>query len=323
MMNFMGKKDKNSPNQNQIEEIDEIAKINFLDDDNDTKPNVDALERSSELFTQLDSMIQAVQHESSAMDAMREKLRELDNMKSQLSALTKRLLEADQNNLYLKGSLMKLQDAYSEMKKSKQTLESQIIPIRNEYNRSMQMYKNENIARLSAQQENTMLKERIRQLEEENNGLLHENKSIPSLNESLDIVKSDLSQLRQKYKQDRKQMEGTLRRMEDHSRALEFNRNETRKLAMNLLECTDGDMKSRRKHALLQQQQQQQQHGNGNMPQIKDALSPTNLGQNQPNLQQYMQMQQPPGKTYSESPDNFNAKANMNAVNSGLLTYFG
>ena len=59
------------------------------------------------------------------------------------------------------------------------------------------------------------------------------------------------------------------------------------------------------------------------MPQIKDALSPTNLGQNQPNLQQYMQMQQPPGKTYSESPDNFNAKANMNAVNSGLLTYFG
>ena len=314
-MNFMGMKDKNSPTKS--EEIDEIAKMNLTDDG--TKPNVDALERSSELFTQLDSMIQAVQHESSAMDAMREKLRELDNMKSQLSALTKRLLEADQNNLNLKGTLMKLQDAYSEMKKSKQALESQIIPIRNEYNRSMQMYKNENIARLSAQQENTMLKERIKQLQEENDGLRHENKSIPSLNESLDIVKSDLSQLRQKYKQDRKQMEGTLRRMEEHSRALEFNRNETRKLAMNLLECTDGDMNSRRK-------QQQQQHGHGgvsNMPQIKDALSPTNLGQNQPNLQQYMQMQQPPGNTYSESPDNFNAKANTNAANSGLLTYFG
>ena len=49
----------------------------------------DTIERSGSLFGQLDSMIAAVQNESSALDSMREKLKELDGMRNQLSSLTK------------------------------------------------------------------------------------------------------------------------------------------------------------------------------------------------------------------------------------------
>ncbi len=64
-------------------------------------------------------MIAAVQVETSALDAMREKLKELDNLRSQLSTLTKRLLEADQTNLTLKTNLVKIQEACADVKKSK------------------------------------------------------------------------------------------------------------------------------------------------------------------------------------------------------------
>lgn len=47
-------------------------------------------------------MIAAVQHESSALDMMRERLKELDTLRNQLSSLTSRLLDADQLNLTLK-----------------------------------------------------------------------------------------------------------------------------------------------------------------------------------------------------------------------------
>lgn len=68
---------------------------------------------------QLDSMIAAVQVESSALDVMRERLKELDALKAQLSLLTKRLLEADQTNLTLKGNIMKLHDSFADLKRSK------------------------------------------------------------------------------------------------------------------------------------------------------------------------------------------------------------
>jgi len=64
-------------------------------------------------------MIAAVQIESNAFDSMREKLKELDASRNQLTTLTKRLLEADQANLTLKGNLIKLQEAYSELRRSK------------------------------------------------------------------------------------------------------------------------------------------------------------------------------------------------------------
>ncbi len=64
-------------------------------------------------------MIAAVQLETTALDQMKEKLKELDSLRGQLSTLTKRLLEADQTNLTLKGNLVKIQEAYGDLKKSK------------------------------------------------------------------------------------------------------------------------------------------------------------------------------------------------------------
>ncbi len=68
---------------------------------------------------QLDSMIAAVKVESSALDSMKEKLREVDALRNQISTFTKRLLDADQANLNLKTNLVKVQEAYTELKKSK------------------------------------------------------------------------------------------------------------------------------------------------------------------------------------------------------------
>jgi hypothetical protein len=82
----------------------------------------ETIERSGSLFSQLDSMIAAVQVESSALDSMREKLRELDVLRTQLSMLTKRLLDADQTNLTLKSNLIKIQEAYADLKRQYTTV---------------------------------------------------------------------------------------------------------------------------------------------------------------------------------------------------------
>jgi len=64
-------------------------------------------------------MIAAVHSESNALDSMRDKLKELDGMKRQISNLTKRLLEADQANITCKGNLIRLQEECTAAKKSK------------------------------------------------------------------------------------------------------------------------------------------------------------------------------------------------------------
>lgn len=64
-------------------------------------------------------MIQAVKVESTALDSMRDKLKEVDNLRSQISAFTKRLIDADQSNLNLKANLVKAQEAYADLKKQK------------------------------------------------------------------------------------------------------------------------------------------------------------------------------------------------------------
>lgn len=113
----------------------------------------DTIDRSTSLFSQLDSMLSAVQTESSALDGMREKVKELDQLRVQLSAITKRLLESDQANLTLKSSLFQLQEAFNEMRRAKQEVESTVVPLRQELNRTKEMYSKERLARLSAQQE--------------------------------------------------------------------------------------------------------------------------------------------------------------------------
>lgn len=64
-------------------------------------------------------MIAAVKVESNALDTMREKLKEVDNLRSQISTFTKRIIDADQLNLNLKANLVKQQDAYNELKRQK------------------------------------------------------------------------------------------------------------------------------------------------------------------------------------------------------------
>lgn len=113
----------------------------------------DTIDRSTSLFSQLDSMLSAVQTESSALDGMREKVKELDQLRVQLSTITKRLLESDQANLTLKSSLFQLQEAFNETRRAKQEIESTVVPLRQELNRTKEMYAKERMARLSAQQE--------------------------------------------------------------------------------------------------------------------------------------------------------------------------
>ena len=64
-------------------------------------------------------MIAAVKVESTALDSMKEKLKEVENLRNQISNFTKRLLDADQCNLNLKSNLVKVQEMYAEVKKSK------------------------------------------------------------------------------------------------------------------------------------------------------------------------------------------------------------
>lgn len=70
-------------------------------------------------YVQLDSMIAAVKVESSALDSMKEKLREVENLRNQISNFTKRLLDADQANLNLKTNLVKTQEMLAESRKAK------------------------------------------------------------------------------------------------------------------------------------------------------------------------------------------------------------
>ena len=64
-------------------------------------------------------MIAAVKVESTALDSMKEKLKEVENLRNQISNFTKRLLDADQANLNLKANLVKVQEMYAETKKAK------------------------------------------------------------------------------------------------------------------------------------------------------------------------------------------------------------
>ena len=64
-------------------------------------------------------MIAAVKVESTALDSMKEKLKEVENLRNQISNFTKRLLDADQCNLNLKSNLVKTQEMCAEARKSK------------------------------------------------------------------------------------------------------------------------------------------------------------------------------------------------------------
>jgi hypothetical protein len=78
-------------------------------------------------------MIAAVKVESSALDSMKEKLKEVENLRNQISHFTKRLLDADQANLNLKTNMVKVQEMYAEVKKQKAEVKS-FVSVNEEYN---------------------------------------------------------------------------------------------------------------------------------------------------------------------------------------------
>ena len=67
--------------------------------------NENDIDRSSNLFLQLDAMIAAVQSESTAIDNMRDKVKELDSLKEEVVILNRRLLESEQVIHSYKGKL--------------------------------------------------------------------------------------------------------------------------------------------------------------------------------------------------------------------------
>ena len=125
---------------------------------------------------QLDSMIAAVKTESSALDQMKEKLKEVDNLRGQITVYTKKILEADQANLNMKTNMLKLQEQYNTLKKQKAENESTMVPIRTELNKFKELCGKERMTRLSAQQEATVLKDHVQRLEAMNSDLTNENK---------------------------------------------------------------------------------------------------------------------------------------------------
>jgi hypothetical protein len=293
----------------------------------------DTIERSGNLFNQLDSMIAAVQTESSALDKMREKLRELDGMRVQLSSLTKKLLDADHANLALKSNLVKIQEAYAEARRHKQELESTLVPLRQDLNKHKDLYNRERNARLSAQQESTMLKDQLVRLEKVNEEMERDVKAIPTLQEQNELLRTDLNRLRQRYKEENEYLTTQNQQLAGQLRAGEEARNEMRNLAVRMLDLSSQGHGNTNAHTQQQgagprraaphlnaiqweqqQMQMQQQHQQMQMQQPQPQPQP------QPQQIQSMQPQAQPGYVdVNNLPQTAQPQAlqNANAVNDG------
>lgn len=198
----------------------------------------DTIERTGELFSQLDHMIAAVQVESHALDSMREKLKELDTLRGQIKMLTNKALEYEQTNLTLKSNLNKLQQANADLKRSKADIEGTLNPIRVELNRTKEMYNKERMARLSAQQETAQLKEHAMRLEKVVEELERECKSIQGLTESNEILRNDLAQLKQRYKDDKAMLQNHVRSLEQQVREVDTIKANVKNYALRLLDIS-------------------------------------------------------------------------------------
>jgi hypothetical protein len=185
-------------------------------------------------------MIAAVKVESSALDSMREKLKEVDNLRTQISAFNKRLIEADQANLSLKSALMKSQEVYSDIHKQKSEVESANVQLRQELNRAKDFLAKEKAARQTAQQEILNLREKVGRYEAMIENFERESKTIPVLQESNEILKSDLSSARRKFKEEKNQMVKHIRQLESQQSNSDFLKTEMRNMAMHLMDVANG-----------------------------------------------------------------------------------
>lgn len=185
-------------------------------------------------------MIAAVKVESSALDTMREKLKEVDNLRAQISAFNKRLIDADQSNLSLKSALMKAQESYSDLHKQKSEVESTNVQLRQELNRAKDLLAKEKAARQSAQQEIISLREKVGRYEAMIENLERDAKAVPVLQESNEILKNDLNSVRRKYKEEKAQMVKHMRTLESQQTNAEALKSEMRTMAMRLMDLANG-----------------------------------------------------------------------------------
>lgn len=185
-------------------------------------------------------MIQAVKVESTALDSMREKLKEVDNLRQQISAFSKRLIDADQHNLSLKSALMKAQESFADLNKQKLEVESTNVQLRQELNRAKDQLSKEKGARQAAQQEILALRDQVGRFEAMHETYEREMKSIPVLQESNEMLKNDLANLRRKYKDDKAQLTKNIRHLEAQHTNVEAVKSEVRSLALRLMEVANG-----------------------------------------------------------------------------------
>ena len=133
---------------------------------------------------------------------------------------------------------MKIQEAYADLRHTKQELESSMVPLRQELNRNKDMYAKERMARLSAQQETSMLKDQLLRLEKINEDLEREVKTIPALVDSNELLKTDLTRIRGRYKEEKTQLTTSNQMLSDQNRDLEASKAEIRQLAVRLLDLS-------------------------------------------------------------------------------------
>jgi len=255
----------------------------------------DTVEMSGNFFSQLDSMIAAVKVESNALDTMKEKLKEVEGLRNQISHFTRRLLDADQANLNLKANLVKAQELYADMKKSKMELESSMVPLRQELNRSKEMCSKERQARIAAQQQITQMKEQITQLESLNQTLDRDVKSIPALTESNEILKNDLSSLRKRVKEEKAAMQRHIKQLEARARDAEAVRGSVRELSLKLLDVCNSNSNN------ISSSSSNNNNNSNNFNGINSTSNSSMLLQQQQQQQQRYHQQQQQQSRYSDS----------------------
>lgn len=208
-----------------------------MDNDVDRNNMDETIERSGNLFSQLDYMLEAVQMEKTALDSMRDSLKELENLRSQVSHLTKKLFEADQTNVNLRANLNKMQEAYIEVKKSKSDVEGALASLKIELGKTKEICNKERTARLSAQKEVVDLKEQLAKLGKQYEDLTRESRTIDSVQESNSILQQEISALRQRYREEKASWGMQMRHMESqYNREMDVMKSDVRALAMRTLD---------------------------------------------------------------------------------------
>lgn len=97
-------------------------------------------------------------------------------------------------------------------------VESTIVPLRAELNRTKDQCNKERQGRIAAQQQIAQMKDNMAMLENAHENLDREVKTIPALVESNEILKNDLAQLRRRYKDEKTQMTKHIKTLEGQAR---------------------------------------------------------------------------------------------------------